>query len=338
MLHWDAPPPPMPTLPHHSPNDAARERVVVTDVALRDGLQNQPEHVGTAGKAALMRALAAAGVPSIEAASFVSPRAVPQMADAAEVIAEALALAPLRASALAPNLRGLERAIAAGTREVAVVLSCTETMNRKNINMSLAEATRVSCETLRAARTRGLATRGYLAVAFECPFEGTTPPERVLELGLALLEAGADEIVVADTIGAASPAQVQQLLGRLLLQLPVDRLGLHLHDTRGMGVANAYAGLELGVRRFDASAGGLGGCPFAPGASGNVATEDLVLMLEQSGFATGISLPGLASAVDLASSLLGRSLGGHCMPWLRRQLARSAPAAPREAGREPAAG
>ena len=324
MLHWDAPPPPMPTLPHHSPNDAARERVVVTDVALRDGLQNQPEHVGTAGKAALMRALAAAGVPSIEAASFVSPRAVPQMADAAEVIAEALALAPLRASALAPNLRGLERAIAAGTREVAVVLSCTETMNRKNINMSLAEATRVSCETLRAARTRGLATRGYLAVAFECPFEGTTPPERVLELGLALLEAGADEIVVADTIGAASPAQVQQLLGRLLLQLPVDRLGLHLHDTRGMGVANAYAGLELGVRRFDASAGGLGGCPFAPGASGNVATEDLVLMLEQSGFATGISLPGLVSAVDLASSLLGRSLGGHCMPWLRRQLSRAA--------------
>jgi hydroxymethylglutaryl-CoA lyase len=245
------------------------------------------------------------------------------MADATAVMAEALALAPLRASALAPNLKGLERAVAAGTREVAVVLSCTETMNRKNINMSLAEATRVSCETLRAARAQGLATRGYLAVAFECPFEGPTPPERVLELGLALLDAGADEIVVADTIGAASPAQVQQLLGRLLPQLPVKRLGLHLHDTRGMGVANAYAGLELGVRRFDASAGGLGGCPFAPGASGNVATEDLVLMLEQSGFATGISLPALAAAVDIAGELLGRPLGGHCMPWLRRQLARA---------------
>jgi isopropylmalate/homocitrate/citramalate synthase len=202
-------------------------------------------------------------------------------------------------------------------------------MNRKNINMSLAEATRVSCETLRAARTRGLATRGYLAVAFECPFEGTTPPERVLELGLALLEAGADEIVVADTIGAASPAQVQQLLGRLLLQLPVDRLGLHLHDTRGMGVANAYAGLELGVRRFDASAGGLGGCPFAPGASGNVATEDLVLMLEQSGFATGISLPGLASAVDLAASCsAARSAATAC-----RGCAASSPLAASRAAR-----
>ncbi len=302
----------------------ARERVVVTDVALRDGRQNQPCYVATAGKAAFLRALAAAGVSSVEAASFVSPKAVPQMADAAEVMAEALALAPLRASALAPNLKGLERAIAAGTREIAVVLSCTDTMNLKNINMSLAEASRVSCETLRAAKARGLTTRGYLAVAFECPFEGATPAERVLELGRVLLDAGADEIVVADTIGAAGPAGVQQLLRRLMPHLPIDRLGLHLHDTRGMGVANAYAGLELGIRRFDASVGGLGGCPFAPGASGNVATEDLVLMLEQSGYSTGISLPGLAAAADLAEELLGRPLGGHCMPWLRRQLGASA--------------
>ena len=329
VVHWAAssvmillPSPPTPDL---------RERVVVTDVALRDGLQNQPQHVATAGKAALLRALAAAGVQSVEATSFVSPKAVPQMADATAVMTEALALAPLRASALAPNLKGLERAVAAGTREVAVVLSCTETMNRRNINMSLAEATRVSAETLRAARAQGLMTRGYLAVAFECPFEGSTPLERVLELGLALLEAGADEIVIADTIGAAGPAQVQRLLGALVPHLPIERLGLHLHDTRGMGVANAYAGLELGVRRFDGSAGGLGGCPFAPGASGNVATEDLVLMLEQSGFATGISLPALAAAVDLASGLLGRPLGGHCMPWLRRQLVGLPAAAPREA-------
>ena len=191
-----------------------------------------------------------------------------------------------------------------------------------------------SAETLRAARAQGLMTRGYLAVAFECPFEGPTLPERVLELGLALLEAGADEIVIADTIGAAGPAQVQRLLGALVPHLPVERIGLHLHDTRGMGVANAYAGLELGVRRFDGSTGGLGGCPFAPGASGNVATEDLVLMLEQSGFATGISLPALATAVDLASGLVGRSLGGHCMPWLRRQLVGSPAAAPREARTE----
>lgn len=315
----------------HSPSSLpSRERVVVTDVAMRDGLQNQPQHVGTADKAALMRALASAGVTSLEVASFVSPKAVPQMADAADVIAEALALAPLRASALASNLKGLERAIAAGTREVAVVLSCTETMNEKNINMSLAEATRVSRDTLRAARAHGLTTRGYLAVAFECPFEGPTPAERVLELAIALRDAGADEIVVADTIGAASPADVQRLLRRLVPQLPVDRIGLHLHDTRGMGVANAYAGLELGVRRFDASAGGLGGCPFAPGASGNLATEDLVLMLEQSGYDTGISLPALSVAVDLVSALLGRPLGGNCMPWLRRRLARAVEAASTE--------
>ena len=278
-----------------------------------------------------MRALAAAGVTSLEVASFVSPKAVPQMADAADLVAEALTLAPLRTSALAPNLKGLERAIAVGAREVAVVLSCTQTMNEKNINMSLAEATRVSCDTLRAARAQGLMTRGYLAVAFECPFEGPTPAEGVIELAIALRDAGADEIVVADTIGAASPADVQRLLRQLVPQIPVDRIGLHLHDTRGMGVANAYAGLELGVRRFDASAGGLGGCPFAPGASGNVATEDLVLMLEQSGYDTGISLPALSAAVDLVSELLGRPLGGHCMPWLRRRLARAAEAASREA-------
>jgi hydroxymethylglutaryl-CoA lyase len=283
-------------------------------------LQNQPMQVATSAKLQLAQLLAAAGVRSIEATSFVSPKAVPQMADAADLVPLLHAALPaMRTSVLVPNLKGLERAHAAGAQEIAVVLSATETMNRKNINMSLAEATRVSCETLRAARAQGLATRGYLAVAFECPFEGPTPPERVLELGLALVEAGADEIVVADTIGAASPAQVQQLLHRLLPHLPVDRLGLHLHDTRGMGVANAYAGLELGVRRFDASAGGLGGCPFAPGASGNVATEDLVLMAERSGFDTGIALAGLLAAVDFAQDQLQRPLGGRAITWLRRQ-------------------
>ncbi|MEO8930637.1 MAG: hydroxymethylglutaryl-CoA lyase, partial [Caldimonas sp.] len=180
----------MTTLPHAPTSLPSRQRVVVTDVALRDGLQNQPQLVGTAGKAALMRALAAAGVTSLEVASFVSPKAVPQMADAADLVAEALTLAPLRTSALAPNLKGLERAIAVGAREVAVVLSCTQTMNEKNINMSLAEATRVSCDTLRAARAQGLMTRGYLAVAFECPFEGPTPAEGVIELAIALRDAG----------------------------------------------------------------------------------------------------------------------------------------------------
>ncbi len=302
---------------------AFREPVVITDVALRDGLQNQPEQVSTSDKLALLRALAAAGVGSVEAASFVSPKAVPQMADAGEMMLAARDLAPLRVSALTPNMKGLERAIAAGTREIAVVLSCTETMNLKNINMSLEQATRASCDTLQAARGHGVATRAYLAVAFECPFEGLTPADRVYALAQSLLEAGADEIVIADTIGAAAPGQVHQLVQGLAQTLPVARMGLHVHDTRGMGVANAYAALQLGVRRFDASVGGLGGCPFAPGASGNLATEDLVLMLEQSGFDTGISLSGLLAAVDLTSELLGRPQGGNCTTWLRRQLAKA---------------
>ncbi|MBU1440395.1 MAG: hydroxymethylglutaryl-CoA lyase, partial [Gammaproteobacteria bacterium] len=228
---------------------------------------------------------------------------------------------PMRLSVLAPNLKGLERAAAAGASEVAIVLSATDTMNRRNINMGLDEALRVSLQTLGAAIDLGLRTRAYVAVAFECPFEGRTPAARVRELAVPLLEAGANEIVIADTIGAAAPGEVRRLLDALLPVLPVARVGMHFHDTRGMGVANAFAALQMGIRRLDASTGGVGGCPFAPGASGNVATEDLVLMAEQSGYRTGISLPGLVAAVDLVENLLGSTHGGGAMPWLRRMAA-----------------
>ncbi|MDM0076817.1 hydroxymethylglutaryl-CoA lyase [Variovorax sp. J2P1-59] len=297
------------------------ERIHITDVSPRDGLQNQQVQVSTADKLELIRLLAAAGVQSVEATSFVSPKAVPQMADAGELVARlnAAALPGLRSSVLVPNLKGLERAHAAGAREIAVVLSATETMNRKNINMGLQEATEVSAQTLAEAQRLGMRTRAYVAVAFDCPFEGETPLSEVVRLAARMREEGAGEIVIADTIGSASPGQVKARLGALREVVPVAQLAVHFHDTRGMGVANAWAALEAGVRRFDASVGGIGGCPFAPGAAGNVATEDLVLMAERSGFSTGISIDGLLDAVDFAEAQLQRALGGRAITWLRRQ-------------------
>jgi len=200
-----------------------------------------------------------------------------------------------------------------------VVLSATETMNRKNINMGLEQATEVSEQTLAEAQRLGLRTRAYVAVAFDCPFEGETPLDAVLRLSARMVRAGAGEIVIADTIGSASPGQVRERFGALREVVPVERLAAHFHDTRAMGVANAWAALEAGVRRFDASVGGIGGCPFAPGAAGNLATEDLVLMAERSGFSTGLSLDGLLDAVAYAEQLLGRPLGGRSAGWLRLQ-------------------
>ncbi|VCU72031.1 Hydroxymethylglutaryl-CoA lyase YngG [Pigmentiphaga humi] len=294
------------------------QRIFVTDVAPRDGLQNQKVAVSTESKVRLIELLALAGVQSIEATSFVSPWAVPQMSDAGELTPAVSARLPgLRVSVLVPNLKGLERACSAGAREIAVVLSATETMNRKNINMGLAQATEVSELTLAEARRLGLRTRAYVAVAFECPFEGITPLDEVLRLSARMNAAGAGEIVIADTIGAASPAQVRERMRAVQETIPVEKLAMHLHDTRGMGVANAWAALEVGIRRFDASVGGIGGCPFAPGAAGNLATEDLVLLAEQGGFSTGISLDGLLDAVDFAESALGAPLGGRSINWLR---------------------
>lgn len=292
----------------------------ITDVAPRDGLQNQAIHVQTADKLRLVRLLAAAGLHSVEAASFVSPKAVPQMADAAELLPQVQSALPaLRVSALVPNLKGLERARAAGAREIAVVLSATETMNRKNINMGLQQAAEVSEQTLQAALAQGLRTRAYIAVAFDCPFEGPTPLDTVLQLSARMRAAGAQEIVVADTIGSAAPGTVRARFEALRDVVPQAMLAAHLHDTRGLGAANAFAALDAGVRRFDASTGGIGGCPFAPGAAGNLATEDLVLMAEGSGWSTGVDLRGLLDAIDLAEALLQRPLGGRSIAWLRRE-------------------
>lgn len=300
------------------------DRLIITDVSPRDGLQNQPVAISTQDKLRLIDLLVRAGVSSVEATSFVSPKAVPQMADAADVVSALNQAQPqLRSSVLVPNLKGLERAQACGAREIAVVLSATETMNLKNINMGLQQATEVSEQTVLAARGHGMKTRAYVAVAFDCPFEGNTPLPRVVELARRMLAAGADEVVIADTIGAASPGMVRDRTRALLEHIPADRLAMHFHDTRGMAVANAWAAVEEGVRRFDASTGGIGGCPFAPGAAGNAATEDLVLMAERSGLTTGIDLMALLDAVDLAEQLLNRPLGGRSATWLRRQRDKS---------------
>lgn len=301
------------------------EHIHVTEVAPRDGLQNQPVHLDTESKLAFIRLLAQAGVTRLEATSFVSRRAVPQLADADALLPQVQAAHDgLRVSALVPNRKGLERAQAAGAREIAVVLSATDTMNRRNIGMSLVEAAQECEATIAAARTAGLRTRAYLAVAFECPFEGETPIDSFLALAGLLQRAGADEVVIADTTGAASPGQVRQRLHAVREVLPLDRTGVHFHDTRGMGLANAWAAIEAGVRRFDASAGGLGGCPFAPGAAGNLATEDLVLMARQSGITTGIDLDALRDAIAFAEARLQRPLGGRSAAWLRRRPATTA--------------
>lgn len=303
------------------------EHLFITDVAPRDGLQNQQVPVSTDAKLELIARLVAAGVQSVEATSFVSPKAVPQMADAGELMHRVNARWPqLRSSVLVPNLKGLERAHACGAKEIAVVLSATETMNRKNINMGLEEALDVCERVLDAAHASGLKTRAYVAVAFECPFEGVTSLDEVLRLSGRMQAAGAGEIVIADTIGAASPAQVKERMTAIGEVVPSQALAIHLHDTRGMGVANAWAALEVGVRRFDASVGGIGGCPFAPGAAGNLATEDLVLMAGQSGFESGIALDGLLEAVAFAEAQLQRSLGGRSSTWLRKERARRAAA------------
>lgn len=300
----------------------APERIHITEVAPRDGLQNQPAQVATADKIAFIDALVAAGLKRIEATSFVSPKAVPQMADAAEVLAGTRRHGGVRFSTLIPNLKGLERAVAAGAEEIAVVLSATETMNQRNIGMSLGDTIAMSETALRSAREQGLRTRAYVAVAFECPFEGPVAPDDTIRLSERMLAVGADEIVIADTIGAAAPGQVTRLTRRLVERVPAERIGMHFHDTRGLGAANAYAALEAGIRRFDSSAGGIGGCPFAPGAAGNLATEDLVLMAERSGFETGVDLDALIAAVDFIQGKLGGQLGGHAMRWLRGQAAK----------------
>ncbi len=301
------------------------EHIIVNEVGPRDGLQNQPRVLSPAQRLQLIEALAATGLTHIEFGAFVSPKAVPAMAGT-DTLAAQLPAGPVTYTALIPNRRGYDLARAAGVRSMALVLAASDTMNEKNIRMRTDAALAVCTEVLTQAKADGVAVQANVATAWECPFEGATDPGKVAQLTAQLLAAGASQVVVADTIGAAHPAQVRALMQRLVRESSAERLACHFHDTRAMGLANAFAALEAGIRRFDASVGGLGGCPFAPGASGNVATEDLVMMFSLMGFHTGIDLERLLDAARLAGELTGTATGGRASAWLSRNTARFAAA------------
>lgn len=293
--------------------------VTVNEVGPRDGLQSQGKTLSLDERLLMIDALLDSGIRSIEVGSFVSPKAVPQMAGTGELFGRLPMTDAVAYSALVPNLRGYELAREAGVRSVAVVLSATQTMNQRNINMSLEQTTAVCAELMQRAREDGIQARAYVAVAFECPFEGLTPPSVVEHLTQRMFEAGADKVIIADTIGAANPRAVREVLERLTPYDAARQLSCHFHDTRGMALANVLAALECGVREFDSSIGGLGGCPFSPGATGNLATEDLVLMLDAMGLRSGIDPLALVTSVQRVQALTGTPLGGHSFRWLDRQ-------------------
>jgi hydroxymethylglutaryl-CoA lyase len=296
------------------------QQVVIKEVAARDGLQAQPKHLTVEERMSLLVALAQTGVPELEIGSFVSPKAVPQMADTDEIAAN-LPPADLAYSALVPNMKGYELAVQAGIRNHAIALAATEEMNQNNIRKSLDETLAMGEDILDRAAVEGVAVHTYLAVAFECPYEGPVSESLVLEQVDRLMQHRPARLVIADTIGAANPAAVQSMMQKLIDRYGPDNLGCHFHDTRAMGLANVYAALQAGVRQFDASAGGLGGCPFAPGAKGNVATEDVVMLCESMGYETGIAMPKLLEAVTLLSDMIGAPQGGRAHTWLSKQCA-----------------
>jgi hydroxymethylglutaryl-CoA lyase len=283
--------------------------VKIVEVGPRDGLQNESELVPTGGKVALIEALAASGLKHIEITSFVSPKWIPQLADAVDVV-RSLHLPPdVHTSALVPNLKGLEAARLAGMKEIAVFMSATETHSKKNINKTIDEAVATLSEVAEHAHRDGMRVRGYLSVVFACPYEGKTNAQKVVRLTNRLLEF-VDELSLGDTIGAATPLDVLRLLQLVTSDKDKSKIALHFHDTRGTALANVLAGLESGITIYDASIGGMGGCPYAPGAAGNLASEDLVYMLNDMGVNTGIDLHKLVEAGELAQEIVKRKLPG----------------------------
>lgn len=295
------------------------DQVIINEVGLRDGLQNQPVQVSTEDKARMAELLVAAGVKYLEPVSFVHPKAVPQMADAAALTPRLPKGDDLHYTALVPNLKGYERARDHGYPTVGLILSTTDTFNQRNLNMSLADAIASCQRIIEAAQKDGIRTRTYISGAFACPYDGPTPIDVTHDLTRQMFAAGSDEIAIADTIGAGNPQQMKDIMAPLVSEFGAAPFFVHLHDTRGLAAAMAWAAADLGVRKFDASVGGLGGCPFAPGATGNVATEDLVYMLEACGLKTGISIEGLREVVALASEATQRPVGGRILTWIRSQ-------------------
>jgi len=283
-------------------------QVTVVDVGPRDGLQNEQANITTAQKVTFVNLLSEAGVPVIEAGAFVSPKWVPQMADTAEVLMDIDRRPDTRYPALVPNLRGFQRALATGVRDIAVLAAASETFSRRNINQSIDESLATIKEVCDRAATLDVRVRGYLSTGFGCPYEGDVDSSRVGALTKALLDLGVYEVAISDTIGVAHPGQVWKVLDAVSSHAPLSKVALHFHDTRGTALANVLAGLQAGVTTFDASCGGLGGCPYAPGAAGNLATEDLVYMLHGLDIGTGIDLDKLLAASTFASNRINHPL------------------------------
>jgi len=303
-------------------------RVTIYEVGPRDGLQNESANLPVESKLRLIAALAEAGLSRIELGSFVRPDWIPQLADTDEV-ARRVARGPgIRYAALVPNRTGLERAIAAGMDEVAVFMSASETHNLKNTNKAVAESLAQFEEIVPLAKKHGLFVRAYLSTVWGCPYEGSVDPRRALEIARQLQAIGCDELSLGDTIGVGNPRQTREILELFLREFRAHTLALHLHDTHGTALANCLAAMELGVATFDTSIGGMGGCPYAPGAAGNLATEDLVSMLAGMGIQTGIDLGKLIDAGELAQQMVGRKLPGR---RLQAELGRRTPGEARRA-------
>lgn len=290
--------------------DALPDQVSIYEVSPRDGLQNEALPIPLEGKKQLLLALIDSGLRRIELTSFVSPRWVPQLADAEELARELVAPPGVTLSALCPNAKGFERAQAAGLQEIAVFMSASETHNKKNTNKSIAESLETFREVVPPALAANMRVRAYVSTVWGCPYEGDVDPKASLEITRALLELGCYQVSLGDTIGVGTPLVTKRLVSMFLSEFAAPQLALHFHDTRGTALANALVGLELGIRDFDSSVAGLGGCPYAPGAAGNLATEDLVYMLQGMGIATGVDLDKLIEAGRVAEAVVGRRLPG----------------------------
>jgi hydroxymethylglutaryl-CoA lyase len=282
--------------------------VTIVEVGPRDGLQNETAAVSTADKIAFVDRLSAAALPVIEVSAFVSPKWVPQMADADAVFGGITRREGTRYTALVPNLAGLERAHAAGVQDVGIFAAATESFSRRNINQDIDASLDIYRAVCARASELQIRVRGYVSVAFGCPFEGEVPPKRVAEVAEALLNMGVFEVAISDTIGIAHPGRVRGVVAVVAGRVPLHKIALHVHDTRGTALANVLTALELGITTFDASAGGLGGCPYAPGATGNLATEDLIYMLNGLGVETGVDLAALVQASSYIEPKVGHSL------------------------------
>lgn len=302
------------------------EPVLINDVGLRDGLQNQPQILSVDQRLRLLHALVTTGLRHIEFGAFVAPSAVPAMAGsdliAQHLIAQQLLRDGVNFSALIPNRKGYDIGKINGVRTLNLAIAASDSMNRKNIRMSTDDAVAIAADILQQARGDGIAIHISIATAWECAYEGAIDPGVVAQMTRHFFALGADAVVLADTIGGAQPRAVRTLLDDLIAEHGTEKLGCHFHDTRALGIANACAALESGIRYFDAAIGGLGGCPFAPGATGNIATEDLAMTLELMGFNTGIDMEKLLAAARLAGELLGAPVGGRSTPWLARNLSR----------------